>query len=187
MPDITPEIIRAARDAFKKKAGITIYLPDEGTLDDFEQVRYDGLCAAITAALSAQPVDPDREFRPDINYNCPCTHPSQCNGSCFTPPAPASSEPVDGRCPRPCNGRPDDFSMRACIEAGECGCIAFPPAPTGDGWPVPEGWQLVPTKTDYGMIERRYDTRDWEGEDYRRVQEDWAKWLAAAPTPEGDR
>lgn len=32
----------------------------------------------------------------------------------------------DGRCPRPCNGRPDDFSMRQCIEAGECGCIAFP-------------------------------------------------------------
>lgn len=32
----------------------------------------------------------------------------------------------DGRCPRSCNHRPDDFSMRDCIEAGECGCIAFP-------------------------------------------------------------
>lgn len=54
--NITPEMIRAARDAFKEKAGITIYLPDEGTLDDFEQGRYDGLCAALSAALSAQPV-----------------------------------------------------------------------------------------------------------------------------------
>lgn len=28
------------------------------------------------------------------------------------------------RCPRPCNNRPDDFSVSACVEAGECGCCA---------------------------------------------------------------
>lgn len=25
-------------------------------------------------------------------------------------------------CPRPCNGRPDDFSAGDCFDAGECGC-----------------------------------------------------------------
>jgi phytoene/squalene synthetase len=56
---ITPEALRAARDAFKEKSGITIYLPDEGTLDDFEQGRYDGLCAALSAALSSVEAMPD--------------------------------------------------------------------------------------------------------------------------------
>lgn len=26
-------------------------------------------------------------------------------------------------CPRPCNGRPDDFTVGQCLDAGECGCI----------------------------------------------------------------
>lgn len=30
-----------------------------------------------------------------------------------------SNEPI---CPRPCNGRPDDFTMAECILSGECGC-----------------------------------------------------------------
>lgn len=28
-------------------------------------------------------------------------------------------------CPRPCNGRPDDFAAVQCVEAGECGCGAL--------------------------------------------------------------
>jgi hypothetical protein len=27
-------------------------------------------------------------------------------------------------CPRPCNGRPDDFTVGQCVDAGECGCGA---------------------------------------------------------------
>jgi len=27
-------------------------------------------------------------------------------------------------CPRPCNNRPDDFSIADCVSAGECGCSA---------------------------------------------------------------
>lgn len=27
-------------------------------------------------------------------------------------------------CPRPCNDRPDDFDVRDCVAAGECGCVA---------------------------------------------------------------
>jgi hypothetical protein len=27
-------------------------------------------------------------------------------------------------CPRPCNGRPDDFTAGECLDAGECGCMA---------------------------------------------------------------
>lgn len=34
-------------------------------------------------------------------------------------------------CPRPCNGRPDDFTAVQCVEAGECGCGALA-ALTGD-------------------------------------------------------
>ena len=26
-------------------------------------------------------------------------------------------------CPRPCNGRPDDFTVALCIAAKECGCV----------------------------------------------------------------
>jgi len=26
------------------------------------------------------------------------------------------------RCPRPCNKRPDDFTVAACVSVGECGC-----------------------------------------------------------------
>ncbi len=26
-------------------------------------------------------------------------------------------------CPRPCNGRPDDFTVAQCVAAKECGCI----------------------------------------------------------------
>lgn len=26
------------------------------------------------------------------------------------------------RCPRPCNHRPDDFTVQQCVSAGECGC-----------------------------------------------------------------
>jgi hypothetical protein len=26
-------------------------------------------------------------------------------------------------CPRPCNGRPDSFSVAECVAAGECGCL----------------------------------------------------------------
>jgi len=53
----------------------------------------------------------------------------------------------DGRCPRPCNGRPADFTMRSCIEAGECGCIAFPsrgeagtPSPVDHVMGMPTFW-----------------------------------------------
>lgn len=49
----TEQQIKLARDKFKEISGITIYTPDEGTLDDFEQSRYDGLVAALEAALSA--------------------------------------------------------------------------------------------------------------------------------------
>lgn len=27
-------------------------------------------------------------------------------------------------CPRPCNHRPDEFSISDCVKAGECGCVA---------------------------------------------------------------
>lgn len=27
-------------------------------------------------------------------------------------------------CPRPCNHRPDEFSVADCVSAGECGCSA---------------------------------------------------------------
>lgn len=30
----------------------------------------------------------------------------------------------DQSCPRPCNHRPDDFSIGDCSDAGECGCGA---------------------------------------------------------------
>ena len=30
---------------------------------------------------------------------------------------------ADFRCPRPCNGRPEDFTASQCLEAGECGCM----------------------------------------------------------------
>jgi len=55
---VTEKMIEAARDKFKELAGIQIYLPGEGTLDDFEQGRYDALVAALEAALStdAEPV-----------------------------------------------------------------------------------------------------------------------------------
>lgn len=55
---VTEQQIKLARDKFKEISGITIYTPDEGTLDDFEQSRYDGLVAALEAALStdAEPV-----------------------------------------------------------------------------------------------------------------------------------
>lgn len=49
---ITEQQIKLARDKFKEISGITIYTPDEGTLDDFEQSRYDGFVAALEAALS---------------------------------------------------------------------------------------------------------------------------------------
>lgn len=49
---ITEAMVEAARDAFKAKCGITIYLPGEGTLDDFEMERYDALKDALSAALS---------------------------------------------------------------------------------------------------------------------------------------
>lgn len=55
---VTEKMIEAARDKFKELSGIQIYLPGEGTLDDFEQGRYAALVAAIEAALStdAEPV-----------------------------------------------------------------------------------------------------------------------------------
>lgn len=40
------------------------------------------------------------------------------------PPAPEPTQPAGDECPRPCNNRPDGFSARACIDAGECGCGA---------------------------------------------------------------
>jgi len=30
----------------------------------------------------------------------------------------------DQFCPRPCNGRPDQFGVGDCVDAGECGCSA---------------------------------------------------------------
>lgn len=50
--------IKAARDAFREKCGITIYLPGEGTLDDFETERFEALVAALSAALSASSLLP---------------------------------------------------------------------------------------------------------------------------------
>ena len=38
------------------------------------------------------------------------------------PRCPAPEPRIEPRCPRPCNGRPDDFTMAQCILAGECGC-----------------------------------------------------------------
>ena len=58
---VTEQQIKLARDKFKEISGITIYTPDEGTLDDFEQSRYDGLVAALEAALSAQVQDADEQ------------------------------------------------------------------------------------------------------------------------------
>lgn len=58
---VTEHQIKLARDKFKEISGITVYTPDEGTLDDFEQARYGGLVAAIEAVLSTvEPV----VFRP---------------------------------------------------------------------------------------------------------------------------
>lgn len=55
---ISEQQIKLSRDKFKEISGITIYTPDEGTLDDYEQSRYDGFVAALEAALStdAEPV-----------------------------------------------------------------------------------------------------------------------------------
>jgi hypothetical protein len=50
---ISEQQIKLACQKFKEMSGITIYTPDEGTLDDFEQARYDGIVAALEAALSA--------------------------------------------------------------------------------------------------------------------------------------
>ncbi|MFB7144977.1 hypothetical protein ACWGMK_06005 [Agrobacterium deltaense] len=59
---VTEQQIKRARDKFKEISGITIYTPDEGSLDDFEQSRYEGLVAALEAALSAaEPVA--RQYR----------------------------------------------------------------------------------------------------------------------------
>ncbi|WP_212285739.1 hypothetical protein [Agrobacterium tumefaciens] len=55
---VTEKQIKLARDKFKEISGITIYAPDEGSLDDFEQSRYDGLVAALEAALSAAEPQP---------------------------------------------------------------------------------------------------------------------------------
>ena len=39
---------------------------------------------------------------------------------------------------------------------------------------------MVPREADYALIERRFDTRDWEGEDYRHAQANYARWIVAA-------
>lgn len=44
-------------------------------------------------------------------------------------------------------------------------------------------WKLVPVAADRAMIERRFDTRDWEASDYRDAGEQYEKWISAAPPP----
>lgn len=54
-----------------------------------------------------------------------------CVEALATPPASAARSVEDelvaalreNFCPRPCNGRPDDFSVGHCFDAGECGCM----------------------------------------------------------------
>ncbi|OJU66204.1 MAG: hypothetical protein BGO05_10175 [Rhizobiales bacterium 63-7] len=55
---VSEEMMRKAADAFAAKCGIEIYLPDEGSLDDDEQARYDALRDALSAALAAQGQEP---------------------------------------------------------------------------------------------------------------------------------
>lgn len=45
------------------------------------------------------------------------------------------------------------------------------------------GWKLVPVVADRAMIERRFDTRDWEASDYSDAGEQYEKWIAAASAP----
>lgn len=99
----------------------------------------------------------------------------------YSHPAPAPSV-EDGRCPRPCNDRPADFSMRACIEAGECGCIAFPA-------PAVEGWRMVPEEPTREMWAAMADTLyGYKNRHHDKVVGDlWKAMLSvlpAAPTPQ---
>lgn len=64
---VTEQQIKLARDKFKEISGITIYTPDEGSLDDFEQSRYEGLVAALEAALSAaEPVAWQPRYKQEV-------------------------------------------------------------------------------------------------------------------------
>lgn len=59
MTKVTEEMLIAARDVFREKAGIAIYLPGEGTLDDFEQARADGLKAMAETILALSALTPE--------------------------------------------------------------------------------------------------------------------------------
>ena len=38
----------------------------------------------------------------------------------------AAARETAGLCPRPCNGRPDNFTTAECVAVGECGALAAP-------------------------------------------------------------
>lgn len=52
-------------------------------------------------------------------------------------------------CPRPCNARPDSFSVGACFDAGECGCMNHV-ALGGEPYPPP----LIPRELSPETIEQ---------------------------------
>ncbi|MBF9233960.1 hypothetical protein [Microvirga alba] len=97
--------------------------------------------------------------------------------------------------------RGDDTISLVCLPAGEMVRIvspfreAEPPVRSHvlaispniisslSGVSVPEGWKVVPVAADYAMIERRFNTANWEAEDYTNAQEQYALWLATSPTP----
>lgn len=129
---------------------------DEQTAQAAAQADYE---ARILSALTTSPASSERPCtcHPDDNPPSPCAE-RYAYSECVAAASPASSD--DGRCPRPCNDRPGDSSMRACIEAGECGCIAFPASSgvEGEAVAVPNGWRLVPVEPTREMWAAMADT-----------------------------
>ena len=70
---------------------------------------------------------------------CPVCHTVHDDPRC-----PAPEPRIEPRCPRPCNGRPDDFTMAQCILAGECGCTkaACEARAAGETGAEPAAWLL---------------------------------------------
>lgn len=83
-------------------------------------------------------------------------------------PSTATDEPV---CPRPCNDRPDDFTMAQCILAGECGCTV-----AGSAYrPVP------PPRTANALLDEYLDSFDEYTSDITAMNR-FADWLDSRAT-----
>lgn len=103
---------------------------DRGVIDDMEAqiARLQEQVETLRQAIAGK----DRQMYPSVTHGqylemAATLHAAREGGISRAEAAEAERDRLrealrETDCPRPCNGRPDDFSAGDCFDAGECGC-----------------------------------------------------------------